>query len=106
MAPKKTAKKKKKAEAITRTRPVNIEFNIGEFETITDFMKYASSPRRIFFTNFLSGTAKGLGFIIGATAFLALGAYIIGNILVNIPFIGEMFSWADVWLRENLDTYQ
>ncbi|MBU1019300.1 MAG: DUF5665 domain-containing protein [Patescibacteria group bacterium] len=97
---------KKKPTLESKTRPVNIEFNIGEFETMTEFIKYVSSPRKIFFTNFFAGTMRGLGFIIGATAFLTLVAYIIGNVLANIPFVGEIFGWVDAWLSENLSTYQ
>ena len=98
--------KKKKKEVLTKTRPVNIEFNVGEFETLTDFIKYTTSPRRIFFSNFWAGTAKGLGFIIGATLFLTVIGYIIGNYLVNLPFLGELFGWADEWMKSNLSSYQ
>ncbi len=103
MPPKKT--KKKKTTPVTTTRPVSVEFNIGEFETMKDFIKYISSFKRVFVMNFLAGTARGLGFILGATAFLALGGYILSQYLVNIPFVGELFTNIDVWLKSNLDSY-
>lgn len=95
---------KKKAPAF-ETRPVNIEFNVGEFETMRDFIQYASSVKRLILYNFIAGTARGLGFIIGATAFLALAGYILSQYLVNVPFVGEMFTWIDQWFKQNLNSY-
>ncbi len=96
---------KKKAKPVTKTQPVNIEFNVGEFETMKDFVRYTSSVKRLLLFNFIAGTARGLGFIIGATAFLALAGYILSQYLVNIPFVGELFTWMDQWFQENLNSY-
>ncbi|OIP80228.1 hypothetical protein COW94_03550 [Candidatus Peregrinibacteria bacterium CG22_combo_CG10-13_8_21_14_all_44_10] len=95
----------KKTAPATQARPVNIEFNVGEFETMQDFIKYASSVKRLILYNFIAGTARGLGFIIGATAFLALAGYILSQYLVNIPFVGEIFTSIDQWFKQNLDSY-
>ncbi len=95
----------KKTASKTKTQPVSIEFNVGEFETMKDFVKYLASPKKLILFNFLAGTARGLGFILGATFFIALTGYVLSQYLVNIPFLGELFSQIDQWLQLNLDTY-
>lgn len=86
--------------------PVNVKFDLGKFSTLTDFVRYYSSPWKIFFSNFLAGTAYGLGFVIGAAVLVTIIAYILGHILVNIPIVGEFFAWVNDWLAANLDTYK
>lgn len=96
-------KKKIKTENLT---PVNVEFKLEKFATLTDFVRYYSSPWKIFFSNFLAGTAYGLGFIIGAAVLITVIAYILGHILVNIPIVGQFFAWLNDWLAVNLQSYQ
>lgn len=71
-----------------------------------DYLEYLGSPKRIFWMNFLAGTARGLGFILGTVVFLALLTFVVSQVLSQIPWIGELFRWLDDWLRENLSTYQ
>ena len=95
----------KKTKKVETPRPVNIEFNVGEYETMQDFIQHLSSPKKIILTNFIAGTARGLGFIFGAAAVLTLAGYILSQYLVNIPFVGELFSSLDLWLKNNLSSY-
>ncbi|EKD63978.1 MAG: hypothetical protein ACD_51C00115G0005 [uncultured bacterium] len=95
--------KKTKVETLT---PVNVEFKLEKFSVLTDFVRYYSSPWKIFFSNFLAGTAYGLGFIIGAALLVTIIAYILGNVLANVPIVGQFFAWLNDWLATNLQSYQ
>lgn len=69
---------------------------------LRDYLDYLSSPRRIFFANFLAGIARGLGFLIGATVILSIVFFIIGKVLSRIPIIGQFFQWLDQFLQGSL----
>lgn len=57
-------------------------------QALKDFIRYSSSPWRIVWTNFVAGIFRGLGAIIGASAFIALLAWIL-TLFVDIPLIGD-----------------
>lgn len=97
---------KNKKTKITNLTPVNVEFKLEKFATLTDFVRYYSSPWKILFSNFLAGTAYGLGFVIGAAILVTVIAYILGHILVNIPIVGQFFQWLNDWLAVNLQNYK
>ncbi|PID70702.1 hypothetical protein CSB37_01295 [bacterium DOLZORAL124_38_8] len=56
-----------------------------------EFARYLKSPKRIFFSNFLAGIAKGLGIVVGMTIVVALLGWIL-SYLVDFPLIGEYFE--------------
>lgn len=82
------------------------ERHIKKDTTLQEYCAYLNKPGRIFWTNFLAGTARGLGFLIGATLVLILGAFVLEKILSSIPIVGNFFTWLDLWLKENLDSYK
>jgi hypothetical protein len=55
---------------------------------LKEFIRYSSSPWRIVWTNFVAGVFRGLGAIIGASAFIALIIWLL-TLFVDIPLIGE-----------------
>ncbi|HCW32848.1 MAG: hypothetical protein UT55_C0034G0002 [Candidatus Peregrinibacteria bacterium GW2011_GWE2_39_6] len=83
-----------------------IDINMLDSEDVKEYLSYLNSPYRVFLINFLAGTAKGLGFVVGTVIIIALATFIIGQILSEIPWIGELFRWIQNWLKENLKNYQ
>lgn len=69
---------------------------------LQEFRSYLKSPWRIFWANFLAGTARGLGLLIGVAVVLGLVGFIIKDILANIPYVGEFFQALEVWIKETL----
>lgn len=108
--PKKTSKKapakkdsvQKRAKVLHETY-VNID--LLKLEDMQEYFRYLSSPRRILWTNFMSGTAKGLGFVLGTVIVIAVATFVVSQVLSEIPWVGELFRWLDDWMRANLETY-
>jgi len=99
----KSSSKSKGSSSVVHNHYTNVDLLKGK--ELQEYVAYLSSPRRIFFVNFLSGTAKGLGFVVGTVLVLALVTFIVSRVLVEIPWMGELFRSVDVWLQNNLDTY-
>lgn len=57
-------------------------------EALKEFIRYSSSPWRLIWTNFVAGVFRGLGTIIGASAFIALVIWLL-TLFVDVPLIGE-----------------
>ncbi len=68
---------------------------------LRDFTLYLQSPFKVVALNFLAGTFRGLGFFLGASLVLAVFAFIVSQVLVNIPVVGEFFSALLRFLQEN-----
>ncbi len=71
---------------------------------LQEFTNYLHSPWRILWANFLAGTARGLGFLIGAALILTIIGLFITKILGNIPVAGEFFQAVNVWIQNVLET--
>lgn len=69
---------------------------------LQEFTNYLHSPWRIFWANFLAGTARGLGFLIGVALILTIVGFIITKILSQIPVVGEFFQAVNLWIQELL----
>lgn len=69
---------------------------------LQEFTNYLSSPWRIIWANFLAGTARGLGFLLGAALIITIAGLILTNILSQIPFVGEFFQAIDIWIKDAL----
>jgi Na+-transporting methylmalonyl-CoA/oxaloacetate decarboxylase gamma subunit len=82
-----------------------VSFNLIESSELQDFLRYMGNPKKIFLTNFLAGTARGLGFIFGTVIVIAVLTFLISQVLSEIPWVGELFRWLDQWLSANIDTY-
>lgn len=59
---------------------------------LNDFVRYLHSPWRIIWSNLLAGIFRGLGFVIGATAVIAITVYILVQVLGSLPIVGEFFQ--------------
>jgi|GEM_PF-6574793 len=68
---------------------------------IRDYMDFMSSPWKIFGVNFLVGTARGLGLILGVSLVLAIVGYVLTQILSDLPIVGDFFSSLYDFLRAN-----
>lgn len=69
---------------------------------LQEFTNYLHNPWRIFWANFLAGTARGLGFLIGAALVITVAGLLITKILGNIPVVGEFFQAVNVWIQNAL----
>jgi hypothetical protein len=63
------------------------------------FTMYFEKPWKIFFINFFAGTAKGLGFFLGAAIVIAILTYFLGQFLSGVPYLGDFFQNASEWLK-------
>ncbi len=109
-----TKKRPKKAVTVTKetkkTRAKVVHNTYINVDTLKlkdnqEYFRYLASPKSIIWTNFLAGTARGLGFILGTVAVLTIITFIVSQILSEIPWIGELFRWLDDWLQQNIEAY-
>ena len=83
------------------TRKENIEkklYKLRERE-LELFTTYFEKPWKIFFINFFAGTAKGLGFFLGAAIVIAILTYFLSQFLSEVPYFGDFFENASEWLK-------
>ncbi|EKD92864.1 MAG: hypothetical protein ACD_28C00317G0024 [uncultured bacterium] len=78
---------------------------IWEAPDLKDHVCYIIAPHRLFWLNFLAGTARGLGFLLGSVVVIAFLSFILGQVLSQIPWVGELFAWLQKWLQINLESY-
>lgn len=83
--------KKIRAERKERLSERRVAEKVGA-AGMDDFVRYLHSPWRIIWSNLLAGVFRGLGFVIGATAVLAIAVYILVQVLGNLPWVGEYFA--------------
>lgn len=70
---------------------------------LEQFTNYLHSPWRIMWANFLAGTARGLGFLIGAAIVIAIAGIIMTKVLAQIPVVGEFFQAVNLWIQDAID---
>jgi len=68
-------------------------------EALKEFIRYSSSPWRIVWTNFVAGIFRGLGAIIGASAFIAFLIWLL-TLFADFPLIGEYALQAKATVTE------
>lgn len=101
-------KKKVKKSSPSRAEVVHnnyVSIDTLKSEEMRDYIRYISSIKSVFWVNFLAGTARGLGFVVGTVVVIALVTFVVSQVLSEIPWVGEMFRWLDDWLKQNLDSY-
>ncbi len=60
---------------------------------LADYLKHLNNPRKIIWTNFLGGLARGFGAAVGFVLLGALAIYILQkSFLNNLPFIGNIIA--------------
>ncbi|MGB4338275.1 MAG: DUF5665 domain-containing protein [Bacillota bacterium] len=61
-----------------------------EDSSVAEYVEFLRSPRRVIWSNFLGGAARGLGFAFGASVLAAIGLYLLGQVAwSNLPLIGK-----------------
>lgn len=66
-----------------------------------EYIDYMGRPWYTFWINFILGVARGLGFVIGATVVVALVAWVISQVLSQLPgTIGEFFKFLQQALSQ------
>ncbi len=73
---------------------------------LQEFTNYLHSPWRILWANFLAGTARGLGFIIGVAVVVTVVGFIVSRILSHIPVVGEFFQAVNFWIQQAISQYK
>ncbi len=95
----KTKLKKDKLEIVNAEKKLIHSIDKLSRAGLHEYATYLSNPLRIFWSNLLAGTARGLGFLFGATIVIAVISYMIA-FLVDIPIIGEFFTNLNKYLEQ------
>ena len=66
---------------------------------LQEFTNYLHSPWRIMWANFLAGTSRGLGFIIGVSLVITLVGFVLTRVLSHMPFVGDFFTAVNIWIQ-------
>jgi len=81
------------------TTPDKELVKIFEAAGVVDYLQYLQSSKRILWTNFKAGIAKGFGITIGMTLVLGIFIWILTK-LVDLPVVGEYFEKAEGYVVE------
>lgn len=61
-----------------------------EDSAVAEYVEFIRSPRRVIWSNFIGGVARGLGFTFGASVLAAIALYFLGQVAwSNLPLIGK-----------------
>jgi len=70
---------------------------------IAEYVEYLNNTKRMLFTNFLAGIARGLGMAVGFTILGALLIYLLRQIvLLNLPLISDFIAEIVQLVTESL----
>lgn len=69
---------------------------------LQEFTNYLHSPWRVLWANFLAGTARGLGFLLGVTLVLTVVGFMLTKVLSHVPLVGDFFQALNVWIQSAL----
>ncbi len=74
-----------------------------EKSKLNDYVYYLENPRKILFSNFIGGLARGFGMAVGFTLLGAIAIYILRWIVRwNLPIIGKFISDIVSIVQENI----
>ena len=85
-----------------KTSPERELIKAFEAAGVVDYLQYLASSKKILWTNFQAGIARGFGITIGATVVLAIFIWVLTK-LVSLPFIGEYFEKVEAQVQEYSD---
>lgn len=85
-------------------RVAHIDFNIDKEKEFVKYVKYLSNPWHIMWRNFLVGTFRGLGLVVGTAILLALIGFIVSKVLVEIPLFQNISEALDMWVGSTIDS--
>ncbi|MDD2211850.1 MAG: DUF5665 domain-containing protein [Clostridia bacterium] len=70
---------------------------------MVEYVEFLNNRRRMLYTNFLAGIARGLGMAIGFTILGALLIYLLRQVvLLNLPLIGDFIADIVQLVNESL----
>ena len=98
--PKAKDKKSKKDMSDAEKALIKVAKRI-ENSGLRDYTEFLSSPWRVFGINVLVGTARGLGLILGVAIVLGVIVYVLTQILIDLPIVGDFFSSFYDFLKAN-----
>ena len=64
-----------------------------------DYLSILEDKKKFLWYNFLTGAAKGLGFVIGSTLVLALTLWILSQ-LITVPVLGDWIANLINYIKE------
>ena len=82
-----------------KTFPEKELVKIFEAAGVVDYLQYLQSSKRILWTNFKAGIAKGFGITIGMSLVLGIFVWIL-TMLVSLPVVGEYFQKGEDYITE------
>ena len=70
---------------------------------IGEYVEYLNSTKKMLYTNFLAGIARGLGMAVGFTILGALLIYLMRQmVMLNLPLIGDFIADIVELVNESL----
>lgn len=61
--------------------------------SVAEYVEFMRSPRRVAWSNFVAGIARGFGIAIGASVLMAVFLYILSVVIeLNVPIIGKLIA--------------
>ena len=82
-----------------KTSPDKEIVKMFEAAGVVDYLQYLQSSKKILWTNFKAGLARGFGITVGMTLVVAVFIWILTK-LVSLPVIGEYFNEAQKFVQE------
>lgn len=77
--------------------------NTLERLNVRDYIFLLNNPWKLFYYNFIAGTARGLGIMLGATFIVYLIYHLLIN-LVDVPVIGQYFVEMFKFVRIQMES--
>lgn len=69
-------------------------------QELEEFRDYLRRPWHIIGVNFLAGTARGLGFWLGAAAVITVSVFVTKQYLSHMPIMGQFFEAVGQWIEQ------
>lgn len=70
---------------------------------LAEYVSYLEHPRRLIWSNFVAGVARGFGTVVGLTVVAALTVYILKFLLtLNLPLISSYIAELIVLIQKEL----
>lgn len=89
-------------ESKPKASPDKELLKVFEAGGLVEYLEYLQSGKRIMWTNFKAGVAKGFGITIGMSVVLALLVWILAQ-LVYLPVVGEYFKVVEDYVVDYVE---
>lgn len=71
-------------------------------QELIEFRNYLRRPWHMIWLNFLLGTARGLGFWLGAAAVITISMFVTKHYLSHVPMVGQFFQAVGQWIEQTV----